>query len=194
MELLHIVVPRASQGVAAVVLRPGADAAWDGVWSCDRQRTPLAGVQVVGSGMLRLERHVDIEAGSDEEALRRWSRTIGALGPRVVGKLRRAAVTACRIPATAGRLAHWGAQSTRRGNCAAPLRWSKNSSKPSSKFDVWSSASSRNTTRPLATRRLNQGRAKHAVLLAATTPPSFGQRRQQVLRRSPVITREVVQP
>jgi len=102
-ELLARLRPKASQTVAAVVVDPGGNVAqspnWDGaVYMGEGRVIGIAGLRVVGPGMLRVEREpvddLPAAAGSshDDSAVR-YSRLEGAVGMPVVQRLRQAAVT-----------------------------------------------------------------------------------------------------
>ncbi len=90
--------PRASQAVAVVVVSSvGEDKVgpgWNGVVRLSEGRlVPLAGLHIIGPGMLRVEREPAVDALLDADEALRYSRLEGAVGQRVVRHLRAASVT-----------------------------------------------------------------------------------------------------
>lgn len=65
---------------------------WDGVVAHGDAVEPLAGLHIVGPGMIRAARETDVSADPGADELLRWSRTRGALGNNVWRKVRAASV------------------------------------------------------------------------------------------------------
>lgn len=92
-DVLGQVAPRRSHRLAVVVLRLTDDgncqaALWD-----DQQVRPIEQLWVNGPGMLRLNRTERQDEAFDAQRDVRWSRTAGALGPRLMAQVRRHTVT-----------------------------------------------------------------------------------------------------
>lgn len=109
---LHRLRPSFAQLLAVVLVGLGSDRrGWRG-WTIERGRVfPLAGLRIVGPGMVHAEAVPDVGA-ADENSSARWTRLGGAVGDRVLVKLRasRVAVIGCSRTGTlaAGMLASLG--------------------------------------------------------------------------------------
>ena len=79
-EILAQIQPRQSQAVAVLVLSTGDRGRWEGLLAYEGNVSPLAGVRIIGPGMLQLNASTYSEPLLDPATLERASRTIGALG------------------------------------------------------------------------------------------------------------------
>ncbi len=85
--------PRDSQRLVVLVLNRDDRSRWEAVVSDRGRLSPVDGVVVVGSGMLAFGRGLWHQQPRCEQAIARTSRTAGALGEHVFGKVRSSCVT-----------------------------------------------------------------------------------------------------
>lgn len=99
--------PRFAQLLSVIVLGLGEQhAGWDGWAVLGGVVRPLAGLRVVGAGMLRISRQGLAEPDDAAEVTERWSRTRGALGDDACRKIRLARVALIGVSRTGSMLAY----------------------------------------------------------------------------------------